>query len=172
MIMRFSTYQHVNRDRLFFEGLYIVVINLCDDAFAVLRKRSAIETALGHLFRGRHFNLYARLTRPPRSVDTLTVRELHAIKHETPNRALNAKLLSALHARPPALATGAAAVNNSPLVSGFISSVITARALTKDPVLRQQKRAPSMSTDQSSVLLRCSCCEGTTSRLPSCILPR
>ena len=43
MITRFSTYQHVNRDRLFFEGIYIVAINLCDDAFAALRRRPDIE---------------------------------------------------------------------------------------------------------------------------------
>ena len=43
MITRFSTYQHVNRDRLFFEGVYIVAINLCDDAFAALRRRPDIE---------------------------------------------------------------------------------------------------------------------------------
>jgi hypothetical protein len=100
-----------------------------------------MQRTLGFLFRGRHFNLYQRLTRPPRSVDTLSVRELYAIKHETPNRALNAKLLAALNARPTALRTGAAAVANSPLVSGFISSVITARGLTKDPELRREKRA-------------------------------
>jgi hypothetical protein len=142
MITRHSAYQHVNRDRLFFEGVYIAVINLCDAALAPLRRRPDIERTLGHLFRGRHFNLYERLTRPPRSVDTLSVKELYAVKRETPNRALNAKLLAVLNARPPALRTGAAAVANSPLVSGFITSVVTARALAKDPELRRERRAP------------------------------
>lgn len=57
IIMRYSSYQHVNRDRLFFEGLYITIINICDDAFQALGKRSEIELFLGELFRGRHFNL-------------------------------------------------------------------------------------------------------------------
>lgn len=41
---------------------------------------------------------------PARSVDTLGVKELYALKHETTNRALNAKMLCSLHARPPTLA--------------------------------------------------------------------
>lgn len=56
--MQHSSYQHVNRDRLFFEGFYITIINICDDALNALGKRSDIELFLGELFRGRHFNLY------------------------------------------------------------------------------------------------------------------
>ena len=43
MIARFSSYKHVNRDRLFFEGVYIAAINLCDAALAPLRRRPDIE---------------------------------------------------------------------------------------------------------------------------------
>ena len=74
------------------------------------------------------------------------MKELYAVRHETPNRALNAKLLAALAARPAPLRTSAAAVNNSPLVSDFITSVITARALAKDPELRKAKRTPHAAT--------------------------
>lgn len=61
IVMRYSSYQHVNRDRLFFEGLYITIINICDDALNALGRRSDIELFLGGLFRGRHFNLYVTL---------------------------------------------------------------------------------------------------------------
>jgi hypothetical protein len=142
LITHYSAYQHVNRDRLFFEGFYITVINICDEAFAALHRRPDIEMKLGNIFRGRHFNLYARINQAPRSVDTLTIKELYAIKHETSNRALNAKLLSALNAKPAALRMSAAAVGHSPLIGEFITSVITARALVKDPELRCEKRAP------------------------------
>jgi hypothetical protein len=139
--MEFSSYKHVNRDRLFFEGFYIIVINICDDAMRQFGRRPDIERALGHIFRGRHFNLYARLNQPLRSVNTLSIKELYAVKHETSNRALNAKLLSALNARPPVIHVSAAAVAHSPLVADFITSVVTARSLMKDPALRQAKRA-------------------------------
>eukprot|EP00892_Ulva_mutabilis_P012806 jgi/Ulvmu1/9899/UM057_0056.1 len=195
IIMRYSSYQHVNRDRLFFEGLYITIINICDDAFHALGNRSEIELFLGQLFRGRHFNLYdalqcptqsicararlgleslsilflaciqihaqhilpdqscryRRINAPARSIDTLSLKEVYAIKHETANRALNSKLLSSLNARPQSLNISAAAVNNSPLISNFISSVITARALIKDPEFRKTKMqdAANMSTSKA-----------------------
>lgn len=38
-----------------------------------------------------------------RSVDTLSVKELYSLKHETTNRALNAKMLSSLYEKPPTL---------------------------------------------------------------------
>lgn len=141
MILQHSSYKHVNRDRLFFEGVYITLINVCDAALHALDRRPDIERALGHLFRGRHFNLYARINQPLRSVDTLSTRELYAVKHETADRALNAKLLAALNARPAELAANAAAVAHSPLVTDYVASVATARALMKDPALRRAKRA-------------------------------
>jgi hypothetical protein len=144
LILRHSSYAHVNRDRLFFEGLYISLINICDDAFRDLDCRSAIEVALGDIFRGRRFNLYRRINAPPRPVDTLSVKELYAIKHETSNRALNAKLLSALRAKPPAINIQAASAGNSPMIANFITSPITARAIAKDP---EQKSAPPVHRD-------------------------
>jgi hypothetical protein len=79
-----------------------------------------------------------------RSIDTLSLKELYAIKHETSNRALNAKLLSTLNARPKTLNIGAASVNNSPLISDYITSVITARAIMKDPEFRKERSACSI----------------------------
>lgn len=139
ILLRHSSYQHVNRDRLFFEGLYIVIINICDDALAALEIRHDIEILLGKLFRGRYFNLYDRMNSTPRSVDTLSLKELYAIKHETTNRALNSKLLSSLNARVQALNISGSSVNNSPLIYDSISSVITARALIKDPEFRKER---------------------------------
>lgn len=55
------------------------------------------------MFRSRHFNLYHRRNQPLRSVDTLSVKELYAIKHETLNRVLNAKLLASLYEKPKML---------------------------------------------------------------------
>ena len=37
---------------------------------------------------------------PARSVDTLSVKELYSLKHETTNRALNAKMLTSLFEKP------------------------------------------------------------------------
>ena len=96
---------------------------------------------MGKLFRGRYFNLYDRMNAIPRSVDTLSLKELYAIKHETTNRALNTKLLSSLNARVQALNISGSSVNNSPLIYESISSVITARALIKDPEFRKERSA-------------------------------
>lgn len=82
---------------------------------------------------------YRRINAPPRSIDTLSLKEVYAIKHETANRALNSKLLASLNSRPQMLNISAASVNNSPLISSFISSVITTRALIKDPEFRKTK---------------------------------
>ncbi len=72
-----------------------------------------------------------------RSVDTLGVKELYSLKHETTNRALNAKMLSSLYAKPPSLSVQVASVTNSPLISQYISSPIVARAKVKDPLERK-----------------------------------
>jgi hypothetical protein len=141
ILLRHSTYQHVNRDRLFFEALYITIINICDDALSALHIRRDIEILMGRIFRGRYFNLYDRVNAVPRSIDTLSLKELYAIKQETENRALNSKLLSSLNARPKSLNISASAVNHSPLIYEMISSVITARALIKDPEFRKERSA-------------------------------
>eukprot|EP00198_Chlamydomonas_reinhardtii_P002438 XP_001691774.1 predicted protein [Chlamydomonas reinhardtii] len=104
IILKYSTYDKPQQDKMFFESLY-----------ETLRKYAA-----------------------PRSVDTLGVKELYALKHETSNRALNAKMLTSLYAKPPSLAVQVASVTNSPLISQYISSPIVARAKVKDPLERRQ----------------------------------
>lgn len=52
-----------------------------------------------------------------RSVDTLAVKELYALKHETANRVLNARMLASLFEKPPSVGVTVASVSNSPLVS-------------------------------------------------------
>lgn len=99
-------------------------------------RREEIESEVGSLFRSKHFNANKRRHSEPRSVDTLGVKELYALKHETTNRALNAKMLSSLHTKPPTLAVQVASVTNSPLISQYISSPIVARAKCKDPAER------------------------------------
>ena len=133
IVMRHSSYKQQHRDRLFFEHMYEVLIAVLDQVFASLKKRNEIENECGHLFRSKYFNLYKRRNAPPRSVDTLTVREVYALKHETEDRSLNAKLISSLYDKPSSLAVQAASVTTSPLVSSFIVSPIVARCITKDP---------------------------------------
>jgi hypothetical protein len=45
------------------------------------------------------------------------VKELYALKHETTNRALNARMLASLFEKPPALGVTVASVTNSPLIT-------------------------------------------------------
>ena len=52
-----------------------------------------------------------------RSVDTLGVKELYALKNETSNRALNSKMLASLFEKPPTIGVTVASVTNSPLIS-------------------------------------------------------
>lgn len=138
IILKHSNFQKPQQDRIFFESLYETLIALLDDAFSKLNKRADIEREMGLLFRSRHFNLYKRKNQPPRSVDTLSVKELYTIKHETTNRALNAKLLSSLYEKPVNLGVQVASVTNSPLITNFIQSPIVARSLMKDPEAREK----------------------------------
>ncbi|MEW5311231.1 MAG: hypothetical protein WDW38_002963 [Sanguina aurantia] len=96
-----------------------------------------VEAEIGALFRTRHFNINQRKNQPARSVDTLSVKELYSLKHETTNRALNAKMLSSLYEKPPTLGVQSASVSNSPLITQFISSPIVARSKTKDQTERR-----------------------------------
>jgi len=138
VILKFSNYEKPQQDRKFFEALYDSMNSILDEAFERLKKRADIERELGLLFRSKHFNLYHRRNVAPRSVDTLSVKELYALKSETENRALNARMLASLFEKPPALAVTVASVTNSPLISQFIQSPIVARSMMKDPETRQK----------------------------------
>ena len=52
---------------------------------------------VGELFRTSAFNLHARKNGPPRSLDTLTLKELFAMKSGIENRSLSAKMLAQLY---------------------------------------------------------------------------
>ena len=73
-----------------------------------------------------------------RSVDCLTCKELYTVKHETTNRALNAKLLGSLNEKPVALGVTVASVTNSPLISQYMMSPVVARSVMKDPEMRNR----------------------------------
>uniref|UniRef100_A0A7R9YXI8 Uncharacterized protein n=1 Tax=Chlamydomonas euryale TaxID=1486919 RepID=A0A7R9YXI8_9CHLO len=137
IIMQYSSYKRPQQDRYFFETLYSTLITLADEAFSKLQRRPDIEREVGSLFRSRHFNMYERQNKPARSVDSLTVKELYSVKHETENRALNAKLLSSLFEKPATLGMQVASVTNSPLVTQYITSPIVSRSMMKDPEQRK-----------------------------------
>eukprot|EP00210_Caulerpa_lentillifera_P006420 g6132.t1 len=56
-----------------------------------------IEVEVGHLLRGESFNSAKRRHNTPRSIDTLSLRQLYEIKHGTRNTSLNAKVLTELY---------------------------------------------------------------------------
>lgn len=66
IILKHSSYEKPQQDRLFFEALYQTLILLLDEAFARLQKRAEIEQEIGNMFRSKHFNLYKRKNQPPR----------------------------------------------------------------------------------------------------------
>eukprot|EP00798_Chlamydomonas_sp_ICE-L_P007997 gene7997-1224_t len=137
LILKFSSYKNPQQDRAFFESLYETLISVCELAFQhQLGHRPEISQEIGVIFRSRHFNMYKRKNLPPRSVDTLGVKELYAIKNESSNRILNARMLSTLFEKPPSIGITVASVTNSPLISQYISSPVVSRALMKDPEAR------------------------------------
>jgi hypothetical protein len=138
IILKHSSYKNPQQDRLFFESLYESLINIADEGFHRMQKRADIEYEIGQIFRTKHFNLYKRKNQPPRSVDSLTVKELYTVKNETTNRALNAKLLGSLYEKPETLGVTVASVTNSQLITQYIQSPIVARSMMKDPELRKK----------------------------------
>eukprot|EP00201_Polytomella_parva_P022946 CAMPEP_0175044894 /NCGR_PEP_ID=MMETSP0052_2-20121109/4085_1 /TAXON_ID=51329 ORGANISM="Polytomella parva, Strain SAG 63-3" /NCGR_SAMPLE_ID=MMETSP0052_2 /ASSEMBLY_ACC=CAM_ASM_000194 /LENGTH=303 /DNA_ID=CAMNT_0016308293 /DNA_START=403 /DNA_END=1314 /DNA_ORIENTATION=+ len=138
IILKYSIYSKPLQDKMFFESMYESLILILDEAFQKLEKRSEIEKEIGLLFRSKHFNSNQRRFQPPRSIDTLSIKELYTLKNETVNRALNAKMLSTLREKPPVLPMQVASVTNSPLITQYLHSPIVARAIVKDPVERQK----------------------------------
>lgn len=93
-----------SQDRLFFETLYDVLAAILKIAFKSQRNAAPIEVELGLLFRTDYFNKALRENNPPRSVDTLSLRELHAIKSDDNKLHLNTRMLTALSDKPVSLA--------------------------------------------------------------------
>uniref|UniRef100_A0A383W4U4 Uncharacterized protein n=1 Tax=Tetradesmus obliquus TaxID=3088 RepID=A0A383W4U4_TETOB len=149
VIMKHSSYKKPQKDRRFFEALYSSMAAVLDEAFERVGKQQAIHQELDRLFRGRHFNIAARVNRPQRSVDSLTVTQIWSLKNETDNRSLHAKLISGLYEKPAALGVQVASQSNTPLVSQAVSSPMVARGLLADKAERdalaaaQSSRAPS-----------------------------
>mmetsp|Transcript_14064 Transcript_14064/g.38013 ORF Transcript_14064/g.38013 Transcript_14064/m.38013 type:complete len:406 (+) Transcript_14064:117-1334(+) len=138
LLLKYASYDKGQQDRQFFETLYGMLIAVLDDSFQRLNKKADIEREIGAIFRTKHFNLYKRRNMPPRSVDTLAVKELYALKHETANRVLNARMLASLFEKPPSIGVTVASVTNSPLISQFLTSPIVARSMMKDPEQRDK----------------------------------
>ncbi|KAF5843301.1 hypothetical protein DUNSADRAFT_103 [Dunaliella salina] len=138
LLLKYASYDKGQQDRQFFETLYGMLIAVLEDSFQRLNKKADIEREIGAIFRTKHFNLYKRRNMPPRSVDTLAVKELYALKHETANRVLNARMLASLFEKPPSIGVTVASVTNSPLISQFLTSPIVARSMMKDPEQRDR----------------------------------
>lgn len=82
---------------------------------------------VGNLFRTRAFNFHARKAAPPRSLDTLTLRELYALKTETSNRALSAKMLADIYKRLESIHVQSTCHINTPLITQCLQSPIVSR---------------------------------------------
>ncbi|KAF6260711.1 hypothetical protein COO60DRAFT_855780 [Scenedesmus sp. NREL 46B-D3] len=136
VIMKYSSYKKPQKDRLFFEALYNSMAAVLDEAFERVGKQQAIHQELGRLFRGRHFNIAARVNGPQRSVDSLTVTQIWSLKNETDNRSLHAKLISGLYEKPAALGVQVASQSNTPLVSQAVVSPMVACGLLADKAQR------------------------------------
>ena len=82
---------------------------------------------VGDLFRTRAFNFHARKAAPPRSLDTLTLRELYALKTETSNRALSAKMLADIYKKLESIHVQSTCRINTPLITQCLQSPIVSR---------------------------------------------
>ena len=82
---------------------------------------------VGDLFRTRAFNFHARKAAPPRSLDTLTLRELYALKTETSNRALSAKMLADIYKRLESIHVQSTCRINTPLITQCLQSPLVSR---------------------------------------------
>ena len=103
MLLQYSTYKQNHQDMLFFETFYKSLLAVLTDIFAAQKRREDIENQIGYIFRTPCFNTYQRKNDPPRSIDTLSLRELYSVKRETSNRALNGQLLSSLFVKAPTI---------------------------------------------------------------------
>lgn len=103
IIMNCSDYEHTQQDKLFFESLYEATNLVLQEAFAGQRRGHDVELELGRIFRTKYFNLSRRrgaagAASASRKQDTLSIRELYALKHEG-DPALNSRILAQLYAK-------------------------------------------------------------------------
>jgi hypothetical protein len=116
VLMNYSDYKNPQQDKLFFETFYDVLAAILRSAFASQRNDAVIEVELGLIFRTNHFNLASRVHNPPRSIDTLSLRELHALKTEGSSLSLSAKMFTSLAEKPSPLGVQTASVATSELI--------------------------------------------------------
>ncbi|KAK9806754.1 hypothetical protein WJX72_001558 [[Myrmecia] bisecta] len=127
ILLKYSQFSQTYQDRLFWENLYEALVAVLCEAFTQATWREAVEVHVGYLFRTSAFNLHARKHAPPRSIDTLQLRELAALKTDTANRALNAKLLASLYDKVNSIHVQSTALTNTPLIAEALSSPLVNR---------------------------------------------
>ncbi|GBF94644.1 hypothetical protein Rsub_07380 [Raphidocelis subcapitata] len=137
LLLRHSSFRRPQRDRQFFEAVFSALEGGLLEALGRLGHDAEVSTELGALFRGP-FNAAARRHRPPRSVDTLGVEQIWALKHEGGDRALRGKLIASLAEKASTLSVSVAALSNTPLVASAITSPIVARGALADPKRRDE----------------------------------
>ena len=105
---------------------------------------------MGDLFRTRAFNFHARKAAPPRSLDTLTLRELYALKTETSNRALSAKMLADIYKKLENIHVQSTCRINTPLITKCLQSPIVSKnaALAKHHQTAPQQASQLLSSKQ------------------------
>lgn len=89
-------------------------------------------------------------------------RELHALKAETTNRALNAKLLSSLYEREEHIAVQSLAGTNSLLVTKCVASPLVAR---NNPASKKSMHGKDADVDKLAVSMGGECFSENTSEL-------
>ncbi|KAL3155396.1 hypothetical protein ABBQ38_010953 [Trebouxia sp. C0009 RCD-2024] len=127
VILQHSTYKQTHQDQLFFEAVYSALAGVIHEALGSFKSRQDIDVEVGNLFRTRAFNFHARKAAPPRSLDTLTLRELYALKTETSNRALSAKMLADIYKRLESIHVQSTCRINTPLITQCLQSPIVSR---------------------------------------------
>ncbi|DBB00113.1 hypothetical protein WJX77_005666 [Trebouxia sp. C0004] len=127
VILQHSTYKQTHQDQLFFEAVYSALAALIHEALGSFKTRQQIDVEVGDLFRTRAFNFHARKAAPPRSLDTLTLRELYALKTENSNRALSARVLADIYKRLESIHVQSTCRINTPLITQCLQSPIVGR---------------------------------------------
>lgn len=103
-----------------------------------------VPVQVGDLFRTRAFNFHARKAAPPRSLDTLTLRELYALKTETTNRALSAKMLADLYRKLENIHVQSTCRINTPLITKCLQSP----TVSKNAALAEHRAAAPKQASQ------------------------
>ena len=93
--------------RCFFEAFYEALTAVVCLLFERLERTREIEIEIGRIFRGSDFNLNETKHKLPRSINTLSLKQLHEIKHAPSSAAIDAKALTEIYKKRPHLNTKA-----------------------------------------------------------------